>query len=93
MSSLSELAALRKPAIVVPMPGSHQDANGAAFGRAGAALVLAEAALTAEGLCDAVLLLLEDRSARDRLGAAAARVLPFDAAGRIADSLLRLAGY
>jgi UDP-N-acetylglucosamine--N-acetylmuramyl-(pentapeptide) pyrophosphoryl-undecaprenol N-acetylglucosamine transferase len=93
MSSLSELAALRKPAIVVPMPGSHQEANGAAFGRAGAALVLAEAALTAEGLCDAVLLLLEDRSARDRLGAAAARVLPFDAAGRIADSLLRLAGY
>ncbi|MFO0764987.1 MAG: UDP-N-acetylglucosamine--N-acetylmuramyl-(pentapeptide) pyrophosphoryl-undecaprenol N-acetylglucosamine transferase [Patescibacteria group bacterium] len=40
LGSLSEIVALQKPCIIVPIPGSHQEANAQAFAKADAAIVL-----------------------------------------------------
>jgi UDP-N-acetylglucosamine--N-acetylmuramyl-(pentapeptide) pyrophosphoryl-undecaprenol N-acetylglucosamine transferase len=83
MSALSEVAALKKAAVVVPMPGSHQEANAAVFARHGAGLVRPEAELKGPQLADEVRSLLADSSHRAALGAAAAQLLPSDAADAI----------
>lgn len=92
LGAISELAALGKPMVLVPMPGSHQLANAHAVARAGAARVVDQAALTPERLAGLVRELLDDAPARGALGAAARRLLPADAAERLADDLLQLAG-
>lgn len=91
MSSLTEIAATRKAAILVPMPRSHQEANAAAFARHGAAQVISEAELTREHLVASVRTLLDDAERRQALGDAAARLLPPDAADAIAGRLITLA--
>lgn len=90
MGTLSELAALRKPALVVPMPGSHQWANARAFARLGAIEVADQEALSPETLTQRVLSLLEDAPRREQLGRAIGASMPADAAERIAAELLAL---
>jgi len=70
LSTLTELATLGKPSILIPMPQSHQEANAAVFSRGNAALVLQEDELTGEELAEAILSLLEDR---ERLSAMSER--------------------
>lgn len=91
MGTLSELAALAKPSIVVPMPGSHQEANARPFGRAGAALVFDQARLTPDVLTATVRALLDDAGRRAALATAIGGLMPGGAAGAIADDLLALA--
>jgi UDP-N-acetylglucosamine--N-acetylmuramyl-(pentapeptide) pyrophosphoryl-undecaprenol N-acetylglucosamine transferase len=91
MSSLTELAAMRKAAILVPMPRSHQEANAAALARHGAAQVIPETELTPERLAASVRALLDDAERRQAQGDAAARLLPPDAADTIARRLIALA--
>lgn len=92
MSSLAEIGALHKAAIVVPMPQSHQEANARLLARHQAGIVRREADLTPEGLADEVKSLLGDEPGRRRLGAAAAGLLPPGAADRISEMLDGLAG-
>lgn len=92
MSSLTEVSALGKPAIVVPMPDSHQESNAEMMRRAGAALVFAEVELTPSKLVEVVRELLANEGRRQELGAAARAMLPTGAGGAIAAELLRLAG-
>ena len=80
MGTLTELAALGKPAVIVPMPGSHQLANASAFARLGAIDVAAQEALTPEGLVERVFHLLDDAPRRERLAHAVAASMPRDAA-------------
>ncbi len=88
MGTLTELAALEKPSVIVPMPGSHQLANASAFARLGAIEVATQDALTPDGLVDRVFHLLDDSARRERLGRALAASMPRDAADRIASLLL-----
>ena len=90
MSTLSELAALGKPTVVVPMPRSHQVANAVAFAEQGAALVLDQPSLTPERLVRTVRELLDDGARREGLARAIAGVMPPDATGRLADDLSEL---
>lgn len=91
LGTLSEISALGLPAVVVPMPRSHQEANAAAFERAGAAVVLHEEALTPEILARTVNELINDPRRRAAHGEAARALLPLDAAERVADDVLRIA--
>jgi len=91
MGTLSELAALGKPALVVPLPDSHQGANAQAFARAGAAEAVDQASLSPERLTALVGDLLDDEPRRRALSEAIARYLPSDAASRIAEDVLALA--
>jgi len=91
LSTLTEIAALGKPCILVPMPRSHQRANAAAFAGADAALVLDEEGLSPERLADAILSLLGDRQRLVVLGENARSMMPSGAEGRIADVIERVA--
>jgi UDP-N-acetylglucosamine--N-acetylmuramyl-(pentapeptide) pyrophosphoryl-undecaprenol N-acetylglucosamine transferase len=91
MATLTELAALARPTLVIPMPASHQWANARAFEQLGAVEVADQMALTPDMLADRIIRLLEDPDRRDSLGRAMASSMPRDAAGRIAEELLRLA--
>jgi len=50
LSALTELSALNKSAILIPMPGSHQEDNAAVFAKAQAAIVWKQNELSAEKL-------------------------------------------
>jgi UDP-N-acetylglucosamine--N-acetylmuramyl-(pentapeptide) pyrophosphoryl-undecaprenol N-acetylglucosamine transferase len=91
LGTLSELAALGKPTILVPMPDSHQAANARAAARVGAARVVAQAALTPERLVALTRFLIADASARAALAEAAGRLFPPDAADRLAALLHQMA--
>ncbi len=92
MGTLSELAALGKASVIVPLPGSHQWANAQAFARLGAVEVADQAALSAAVLAERVLSLLADEPRRAQLGRALGASMPRDAAERIAGELLALGG-
>ncbi len=68
--TLSELAALKKPAVLIPSPnvtGNHQYKNAKALGDKGAAILLEEAALRAGQLTRVSFALLEDPRSRRKL--------------------------
>jgi UDP-N-acetylglucosamine:LPS N-acetylglucosamine transferase len=88
MGTLTELAALSKASLIVPMPGSHQWANAQAFARLGAIEVADQEALTPDALAHRVLSLVDDEPRRVSLGSALAQSMPRDAAERIAALLL-----
>lgn len=74
IGGLSEIAALKKAAIIVPIPESHQEANARAFEEQGAALVFDQRHATfAEDLLSAARLLLHDRKEREAMGERAHR--------------------
>jgi UDP-N-acetylglucosamine--N-acetylmuramyl-(pentapeptide) pyrophosphoryl-undecaprenol N-acetylglucosamine transferase len=94
-TTLSELAAAGRPAVLVPLPTAtddHQRKNAEAFARAGGAVVLEERDLTGERMAAAVLALARDGARRERMGVAARTLARPDAAARIADRVCALAG-
>ncbi len=88
MGTLTELAALGKAALVIPLPESHQWANAQAFARLGAIEAADQTALTPERLSQRIVSLLEDRPRREHLARSLANSMPADAAERIALALL-----
>ena len=95
-TTLSELAASGRPAILVPLPTSsddHQRKNANVVAKAGAAVLIEERELKGGALADAVLSLLADPNGRREMGRAAARLARPDAAARIADRVEELARH
>jgi UDP-N-acetylglucosamine--N-acetylmuramyl-(pentapeptide) pyrophosphoryl-undecaprenol N-acetylglucosamine transferase len=90
LGTLSEIGALGLAAIVIPMPASHQLANARAFAVHRAADVLNEETLTSDMLAGRVFRLVADAEMRAALGEAARRLLPLDAADRVADRIREL---
>jgi UDP-N-acetylglucosamine--N-acetylmuramyl-(pentapeptide) pyrophosphoryl-undecaprenol N-acetylglucosamine transferase len=93
-TTLSELAAAGRPALLVPLATAtddHQRRNAEAFARAGAAVVIDERELDGDRLAAEVLGLLEDRARLAAMGQAAHALARRDAAERIADRVYALA--
>jgi UDP-N-acetylglucosamine--N-acetylmuramyl-(pentapeptide) pyrophosphoryl-undecaprenol N-acetylglucosamine transferase len=93
-SSIFEIAAHGRPAILVPYPhatGDHQTANARWMQRAGAAVVVADAELTPARLRSEIDALLADRARLEAMGRASAGLGRPDAARRIADEVLAAA--
>lgn len=91
LGTLSELSALGKPAIIVPLPSSHQDANARAFARTGAVLAVEQRDLSPDVLASTVRDLLDEPARREDLARAIAAAMPHDAAERIAEDVIALA--
>ncbi|HZK66387.1 MAG TPA: undecaprenyldiphospho-muramoylpentapeptide beta-N-acetylglucosaminyltransferase [Chloroflexota bacterium] len=91
LSTLTELAALGKPSILIPMPGSHQNANAALFAREGAALLLREAELDSERLAGTILGLMADTARLEEMADRARALMPLGAESRIADEIVAVA--
>jgi UDP-N-acetylglucosamine--N-acetylmuramyl-(pentapeptide) pyrophosphoryl-undecaprenol N-acetylglucosamine transferase len=92
-SSVFELAAAGKPAILVPYPfatGDHQARNAEHFVRAGGAIMVRD--LDLEDVPDHVRSLLDDRARLEQMSKAMLRVARPKAADEIAEGLIELAG-
>jgi UDP-N-acetylglucosamine--N-acetylmuramyl-(pentapeptide) pyrophosphoryl-undecaprenol N-acetylglucosamine transferase len=89
--SIFEIAAHGRPAILIPYPhaaAAHQATNAAWMERAGAAVVITDEELTAQGLAHEVGRLLADRSRLAAMARASASLARPDAAERIAGEVL-----
>ena len=90
ISTLSELAALGKAVILVPLPDSHQETNAEFFNKAKAALVLNENTLTDQELVDQIHGLLSDSEKLDELRRNIKRIGQVDALENISRIILGL---
>ncbi len=94
-TTLAELAAACRPAVLIPFPAAtddHQRKNAQVFADAGAAVVIDERDLTAGRLAAVTRDLLADHARRDRMATAMRGLARPDAARRIVDCVLELAG-
>jgi len=94
-TTLSELAAAGRPAILVPLPTAtddHQRRNAEVVARVGGADLLDEGELTGEELAKRILELARNRERRIRMERAIRTLARPDAAARIADRVWSLAG-
>ncbi|MCS7246396.1 MAG: undecaprenyldiphospho-muramoylpentapeptide beta-N-acetylglucosaminyltransferase [Thermomicrobium sp.] len=92
-STVGELAALGKPAILIPLPGSRGDeqtANARLLSAVGSAVVVPQADVTPERLSELVTTLVADREALAAMGARGKALAVPDAADRLA-ALIRAA--
>jgi UDP-N-acetylglucosamine--N-acetylmuramyl-(pentapeptide) pyrophosphoryl-undecaprenol N-acetylglucosamine transferase len=93
-TTLAELTAAGKPAILVPLPTAtddHQRRNAEALAASGAAEVLLQSDLSGASLADRILTLAADRPRRRQIAAAARALAKPDAAKVIVDKALELA--
>lgn len=91
--TLTELAKLKKPAILIPSPNvadNHQYKNAKVLADAGAALLLEEQDLTEESIVNAVRSILEDRDRAAHMSAAVSAHAVPDAEKRIYEEMVRL---
>jgi UDP-N-acetylglucosamine--N-acetylmuramyl-(pentapeptide) pyrophosphoryl-undecaprenol N-acetylglucosamine transferase len=94
-TTLSELAASGRPAILVPLPTAtddHQRKNAEVVQRMGGAEVIDERELTGELLAERILAMTIDGDRRVRMAVAMRTLARPDAAARIADRVWMLAG-
>lgn len=92
-TTLAELAAAGKPAVLIPLPTAtddHQRKNAEEVARAGAAEVLLQADATGSALAGRIETLARDAEARRRMGRAARALARPDAARVIVDRALEL---
>ena len=92
-STVAELAAVGRPALLVPYPHAtddHQAANARALAEAGAAWLIPQSSLSAPLLTDLLTERLADAAALARAAARARRFAPDDAADRLAALVLGL---
>jgi UDP-N-acetylglucosamine--N-acetylmuramyl-(pentapeptide) pyrophosphoryl-undecaprenol N-acetylglucosamine transferase len=93
-TTLAELAAVGRPAVLVPFPGAtddHQRKNAQVLADAGAAVLLEQQHLNLGTLGAAVAELLNDATRRERMSAAMKKFARPVAAAQIVDRLLELA--
>lgn len=84
MGFLTEISALKKPSLIIPMPNSHQEANAREFYRNNAAAMASETELTPEKLTQRVRVLLKDEALLENFSRNISKVLKTDAAEKIA---------
>ncbi len=93
--TIAELAAVGVASILVPYPHAvddHQTANARYLADAGAAVLLPQTEMTAGRLAQELSLLQQPRRLHDMACRARAKAIP-DAAARVADNCLQLAGW
>ena len=94
-STLAELTAMGKPAVLVPSPNvvhNHQEVNARVLERGGGAVVLLEKDATPRRMLDTITELLSDRARLDGMGENMRRLSVENATDEIAAMILELAG-
>jgi UDP-N-acetylglucosamine--N-acetylmuramyl-(pentapeptide) pyrophosphoryl-undecaprenol N-acetylglucosamine transferase len=94
-STVAELAAIGRPAILVPLPHAldqDQRANAGMLERAGGAIMMEQARFTPDRVAAEVARLAADPAALAAMAAAARRQGILDAADRLADLVVKVAG-
>lgn len=94
--TVSELAFLGMPAILLPLPGTwgdEQRKNARVLANADAAIVIEQTDATPERMRQEITAMLDDPMRRNAMGANAKRISRPDAAARLVDEILTLAKY
>ncbi|MBI2476731.1 UDP-N-acetylglucosamine--N-acetylmuramyl-(pentapeptide) pyrophosphoryl-undecaprenol N-acetylglucosamine transferase [Candidatus Uhrbacteria bacterium] len=91
MGTLTELATVGKPAIVIPIPNSHQEDNAFFLYEHQAALILDQTETTPQVLLSAIRTVIEDEDVMLRLSANLKLSFPKDGTKTIAEGVLELA--
>lgn len=94
-STVSELAAIGRPSILVPLPGAidqDQLANASSLAATGAALLIRQSDFTSERLASELTTLFNDPSRLPAMAKAAKAEGRADAAERLADLVVKVAG-
>lgn len=92
-STLSELAALGKPAIIVPSPNvsaNHQEKNASVLARAGGAVMIREQEATAARLYQTARELLDDKERLEKMSRALTGIAVLDGCERIYREIMAL---
>jgi len=92
-TTVSELAALGKPSILIPYPyaaNRHQETNAQMLVRAGGAEMMLEEALSGRRLAGSLMRYMNDRPVLTEMGQRARKVGRGDAAGIIVDKLMEM---
>jgi UDP-N-acetylglucosamine--N-acetylmuramyl-(pentapeptide) pyrophosphoryl-undecaprenol N-acetylglucosamine transferase len=92
-SSVTELAAAGRPALMIPLPNSiddHQMANAESLASKGGGWVMSESAFTPENVAERLTAILSDGAGLARAATAARTAARTDAAERLADLVLEL---
>jgi UDP-N-acetylglucosamine--N-acetylmuramyl-(pentapeptide) pyrophosphoryl-undecaprenol N-acetylglucosamine transferase len=92
MGSLTELSYLGKPAILIPMPDSHQEENAEIFAEKKAAIVLNQRSITAEILIKNIKELLNNKGLKNKLSKNIKEVIKPGANEKLAELALNLTG-
>jgi len=90
MGTITELAALHKPAVIIPIPETHQEANANFLAKHEAAVVLDQVILTPEILVATVRQLLQKPVWRQTLSENIGKIMPSDAAQRLAKEVEKI---
>ncbi|MCR4279889.1 MAG: undecaprenyldiphospho-muramoylpentapeptide beta-N-acetylglucosaminyltransferase [Candidatus Komeilibacteria bacterium] len=90
LGTISELMAIGKPSILIPMPETHQEANAEFFARQGAAEQLDQIGLTADQLVAKIDELMEDDELRIDIAERAAALARRDANAAIVHEIIKL---
>ena len=93
MGTISELSYLVKPAIIIPLPESHQEKNAAILSERDAAVVLSERSLNADSLKENIFKLLDNSSRQKVLCENIKNIMQHDAATKISVLVYKLLGY
>lgn len=91
LSTITELSALKKLAIIIPMPNSHQEINGALLANAHAAIVLRQERIKIENFVPLIRKLLFEKSLQDAIRENIVQVMPKNSGKKIADIIIKLA--
>lgn len=83
LGTLSELAYLKKVAILIPMPESHQEVNARFFAEQGAAVVLSQSDVTGNLLAAKIQALLDDTARQVSLQTAIGNIMKSEAHEKI----------
>jgi UDP-N-acetylglucosamine--N-acetylmuramyl-(pentapeptide) pyrophosphoryl-undecaprenol N-acetylglucosamine transferase len=89
MATITELAAMRKPAILIPLPHSPQEANAKILKEADAAIVLDQTVAGVGDIKAAALELLQNAKRREQMSRRIADVLPTDVAEKLVHHVRR----
>lgn len=90
LGTLTELAALGKPTILVPMSKSHQEDNAWYFKKNNAVEILEQVRLTSENFVASINELLNNRVALENLGRNIRSVMKLGAAGIMAEEIFKI---
>lgn len=91
LSTISELSLLKKTAIIVPLPGTHQELNAYFLDRSQAALVLPQEHLSADAFIYVIRKLLFKYEMQKTMQENIHKIMPHDAAKKIAAVIAALA--
>lgn len=90
LGTLTELSFLNKPAIIIPIPHSHQEDNAAVFARARAAVVLEQKKISSADLLRAITMILSDDDRKQSLANNIGLIIRRGAAERLAGLIVEI---